>query len=491
MWKLYLLLAILLTSCSANSQVSEFGNLYNGFIYPDSTMRKLSHIVDSLNLKFKVCDFNKVFYSKPIAKAHLIYVKGSKSKKVIKDMKAKMTYDEIVAKYKCDIEIKDVLLVKFKYKNYEEEEVVEFSAYKMGVNAVRDLELTEPWKKYEKLFKNDWIYRHDKRTKYSEEDLTAYFLTEDMYCKAIPKQYASMLQYSDCLVDTNAQIYFDKAKKTGRYYGYEKNEKVNAFIQFVHKNTNHPEYSETDTLYYEKYRVWDSLRIKRCDSLRMVNSDFDVLLTEAISEALIHGGTNDEFEEYVGRYSSAKTELQLKRNRIVVGGCSMDQSPRIHALNIAVLSANTINWEIFLRSHLDIMNDRFERVSDGSYAWAGRKTYIGELEALNINVPDLILGICLRSENVNNNHYYGSISRIGRALSESKQKDLLESKMLEMIKSPELDEFNRLLMYFLMANYIHNLDSIETKKETASKAFDALKTLPSYLVSNAEPLKFK
>lgn len=90
-----------------------------------------------------------------------------------------------------------------------------------------------------------------------------------------------------------------------------------------------------------------------------------------------------DFEEYVSCYKSPKVALELKRSRIVVGGCSQDMSPRVHAMNIALLSAETINWEIFLRSHLDIMNDNFERMSDGSYAWAGRKTYIKELEVLD------------------------------------------------------------------------------------------------------------
>jgi len=76
----------------------------------------------------------------------------------------------------------------------------------------------------------------------------------------------------------------------------------------------------------------------------------------------------------------------------------MDSSPRYHELSIAELAEETVNWEIFLRSHLDIMNDNFNRMSDGSYAWAGRKTYIKELEILYINVLDLVLGISIRIE---------------------------------------------------------------------------------------------
>jgi len=44
----------------------------------------------------------------------------------------------------------------------------------------------------------------------------------------------------------------------------------------------------------------------------------------------------------------------------------MDESPRTHARAIALLAAETNNWDILLRAHIDIMNDRFERRSDGS-----------------------------------------------------------------------------------------------------------------------------
>jgi (2Fe-2S) ferredoxin len=42
----------------------EFKTYRNGLIYSRNTMNKLERIVESLNLKYKVCDFNKVFNSK-------------------------------------------------------------------------------------------------------------------------------------------------------------------------------------------------------------------------------------------------------------------------------------------------------------------------------------------------------------------------------------------------------------------------------------------
>lgn len=210
------------------------------------------------------------------------------------------------------------------------------------------------------------------------------------------------------------------------------------------------------------------------------DANFTTLFNEALEEALATGGSSDEFAE---RYHSKKTALQLKRGRIVVGGCSQDNRPRLHALNIAMLSVATVNWEIFLRSHLDIMNDRFQRVSDGSYAWAARKTYIRELEVLDIDILNLLLGISLRIENPSINHYYGSIRRISRALAETSQKEIIEAKMLQMISGEGLDDFNRVLIYYLFLNYNYCLEDKGKQAANQSKLAEAVNTLPAYLAA--------
>ncbi len=157
--------------------------------------------------------------------------------------------------------------------------------------------------------------------------------------------------------------------------------------------------------------------------------------------------------------------LDTMRNTLVRGYCSMDNRPRMHAVNIALVSAETTNWEVFLRAHLDIMNDRFDRVSDGSYAWAARKTYLRELEELDINVIDLIIGISLRIENPVKNHYYGSIGRLGRALSESQQKDEFIAEMSRIIEDKELDYYNRIITYWLFKSMINWTEDEELQKQ--------------------------
>lgn len=169
------------------------------------------------------------------------------------------------------------------------------------------------------------------------------------------------------------------------------------------------------------------------------------------------------------------------RSTRVVGFCSMDNRPRLHAVNIALLSAETYDWSVFLKAHLDIMNDRFERVSDGSYAWGARNTYIKEIEDLNIDVASLLFGITFRMEDASANHYFGSIRRIGRALAESKNKEQLEQSMLSIMSDQSLDDYNRLLFYFLFLNYNNYVSDETIKQENELKLKTAVKTFPSYI----------
>jgi hypothetical protein len=217
------------------------------------------------------------------------------------------------------------------------------------------------------------------------------------------------------------------------------------------------------------------------DSLGKNDPRFKVLLQAAAEECLTNGGHEEDLEEYAGKYLSRKMELELKRHRIVYGQCSRDNSPRRHALNIALLSAETASWEVFLRAHLDIMNDRFRRNSDASYAQAKRQTYIRELEVLDINVTDLLLGICLMAENTGQNHYYGDIFRIGRALSETEHSQEVENRMLGMIRDTTLDDFNRLRMFYLFRNYNYYLNNKTQQHFNNAKLADACKTFPPYM----------
>lgn len=174
--------------------------------------------------------------------------------------------------------------------------------------------------------------------------------------------------------------------------------------------------------------------------------------------------------------------LDTLRSMHVVGYCSQDTRPREHALAIATVAAHTTQWPVFLRAHLDVLNDRFARRSDGNYAYGTRQTYLKELEVLNINVPDLLLGITLRVEHPKDHHYLGSIGRLGRAVVESKDRAAIAERLLFMIQDPQLDDFNRRIAANFYWSYLHYLPEEDASLEAGIASFRvAFATLPVYL----------
>lgn len=183
--------------------------------------------------------------------------------------------------------------------------------------------------------------------------------------------------------------------------------------------------------------------------------------------------------EYYSTWRKQKLLKDMQSVR-VIGNCSGDGRPRINAMNIAVLSAATANWQVFLRAHLDILNDRFERLSDGSYAWKSRGTYLRELEELEINVPDMMFGILLRVSEEAPGHYRGNIHRVGRALAESRDRSLIENRFCAFIADSLLDNYNRMIMAYTFQSYIQYIPD-DDKEAVLNRFMEAIGTLPENL----------
>jgi len=516
--KTNLIIVLCFVTFLSKGQTGEFDIHKNGLIYSESAVGKLKHIVDSLNLKFKVCNSNKVYYTSKQTLGHYIILEKNKVQEALKDIKSNISYEAFLTKYPKAVTEEKVVVIQSQYTDYDKSKLIAFHNLRLGKKY--NHEITFPEKEALDI-KGNWIFNYKEKTNYSNEEVEAFYLLEPFKSHPLPAKYSKLIQYSECLVDTTAQVFYDKAKDSGvRYFDTLPN-KASRFNEYVEHILKRPTFEMEkfdilvgmDTINFEKpfkklskkkreehlkksvaveaeykvfnekMQVWQATRWTRVDSLQVNDAKFMPMLTEAFAEAKEKQTGEDEFEDYVGRYIGKEAELELKRNRRVIGGCSMDQSPRIHAFNIALLSAETTKWEIFLHSHLDIMNDRFDRVSDGSWAQEGRSTYIKELEVLNINVLDLIVGISLRVENPAQNHYYGSINRIGRALAESNDKPAIENVLTDMISDNELDDYNRILMYFLYDNYVYNLKDEQWKARNTEKLKTVVNQLPDYVVA--------
>ena len=402
-------LSVIIASVFITIQVfaqAEFETYKNGLIYSEKTMDKLENIVDSLNLKYKVCDLNKVFYSKSQTIGHIVRLDTNDIKQAKEDMNKNISFESFIIKYPNATIEKNVLIVKYQYENYKDEDVVEYSEVDLNSNYGMEIQKVNKDNLYNKEVKNTWVYDYGEKTEYSKESINAFYFPDSFKNIPIDLKYCRQIGYSDCLIDTSSTKFMKNTKQG----------------------------------WVDLPKNWQDLNLKKKEKL----------LTEM-------------------------------RSTKVVGGCSQDSRPREHAMNIALLSAETTNWEVFLKSHLDIMNDRFDRVSDGSYAFAQRKTYIKELEELDINVLDLLMGISMRIENPATNHYYGSIGRLGRAITESKNKKEFENQILSMVEDAKLDDYNRVVAYFLFISYNNHLDDKTEHEENIKKVKLSISKLPNYI----------
>ncbi|HMU10139.1 MAG TPA: hypothetical protein PKC54_09045 [Ferruginibacter sp.] len=489
------MLRLIITLCffsiyCCNAQINnngEFTVYNNGLIYSPVTMNQLTSIVDSLNLKFKRCDLTRPYYAKSQAIGNHLSLEKGNIKEALKDMADNMSFEDFLKKYKNAEADYRMLIVKYRYKeSYSDKWVVEFSGETMTDYGGYEIRIEDDPGYYDRPLQGKWIVKYYAKDEYTAESLVAFYITNEFESQKIPEKYASMIMYSDCVIDTTADIFTEKAKRTGLFEedadkNYRKTKRF-AFNNYIEQNTKHITEKTVPAAYgMYKWMALDSMKKAWINQKLVPTEKFKQLLADAVNEAKQkQHATDNEFENYVATYVSKADALELKRNRRVMGMCSMDQSPRYHALNIAMLSAETVNWQVFLRAHLNIMNDRFERASDGSYAWAQRQTYIKELEELNIEVQELLLGISFRIENPVDKHYYGSINRLGRALAETKERVQFENEILNIIKDGGLDAYNRMLMHYLYLNYIYYLPEKEARLASLVKLEEADRSLPDF-----------
>ena len=465
---------------TGKSYNGEFEVYSNGLIYSPHTMAQLTHIVDSLNLRFKRCDLSKPYFSMRQGTANFIETDEKTAKAALADIRAGISYEAFVKKYPKAKKQEQLLTLMDTYENegkwYTRFSGVSIEGYSDPgiVIEAGDLMPAVP-------LQNRWIYEKD--TKYG---FSAVYLTAEPVAAPLPEKYARMLLYADCVVDTSTDISLvsrDDTDYFGRDPSFEKGyskTKLYAFLHYLQEQTKHITARQLPAGYKDlQWLGIDSMKKALVHYELSRTEKFKQLLADAVKEYREKNtGSSDEFEYYVALYQSKPLALQMKRSRRVVGMCSQDQAPRYHALNIAMLSAETLNWETFLRAHLNIMNDRFERMTDGSYAYAGRKTYIRELEELNIDVNDLMFGISLRSSNTASKHYYGSINRLGRAIAETKNSSLMESAMVDAIKDSSLDTYNRFLVFRLFENYSFYLHEKDQRLAAYAKLKEVLTSLP-------------
>ncbi len=460
---LFLLLVLqFINGCQAQDSAilrDEFDNTGNGLMYADSTMRSLRHLVDSLNIRFKSCPAHSQYLSQPQAIMNTVVFSSTTNdlKEIQKDIRNGMNYTSLVEKYASLTDRKDTGRLYIRtIKNDPGGEADEEGNYYYstgnpaeGYSADYSLNNARRVKTYGK-----WLISYTTKDKHNNSfELACRYIPGQWKQQPIPEEYSNYIAYVDCMIDTSTVIYMAEKTNTPPF----SREKI-AALEDLNNYLNRAmkiKRGKTEDRY--EYDYFTEAKLSYANAHLKKDAAFNELVALAADACIEQNAGGNVFEELVADFISGKKALEIKRHRRVTGLCSMDNSPRIHARNIAILAATTNSWDIFLRAHLDIMNDRFDRMSDGSYAYGGRETYLHELELLNLDIIDLMLGLSLRASNTSGNHYNGTIWRLGRALAETSNANLFELKAIQIMKDNRLDDFNRGLIFMLYNSYLYYL----------------------------------
>lgn len=477
-----ILLTVLLgISVCCNAQMpnnTEFTIHSNGLIYSPDDMKVLGRLVDSLNIRFKSCALDRTYTSYAQAPLYMVVFnsKTDNLKTLRDELKAEKDFDYIINKYAGFIKTKELDKLIVKVERRGEQPYFLVGSPSLGYE-------TNGYVEHAFIGKSKWAFSYFPKDDGNTNVLNCYYLPAQFSMQKIPDQYAKLIQYVDCMVDTSASIMLFRREETRRY-------EKNGFIDSLNRYVNEKMGLKRKKPYHEYDYFTPAKSLYANQNLRN-DPAFEKLVLQAVDDCIQKNRGSEFLEDLAEPFIPKSKLLDMKRRRQVMGMCSMDERPRIHAQQIAMLSAETHNWDIFLRAHLDIMNDYFDRVSDGSWAFAKRQTYLKELEELGLEVTDLMIGLTLRSPAVASNHYHGNIWRLGRALSESKYKNDFENRVQQMLKDKELDEFNRGLLFVLYSSYLNHLPAEREREERMSKLKSDISSYPEVLHTGINSLKAK
>lgn len=462
-------------------QRAEFTKFANGLIYDDTTISRLKHIVDSLHIRYRRCDMNRTYYSMPQAKGFYLKMTSGNFKEAYNDIQNNISLEDFYKKYPSAVIDSNQLITISQYKN-----TISVTPHSTGKRSHGAFHLDTGWVNMQKHSKygdigriGNWVYGYYVNDRNIPYEIMAIYLETPLKTSVLPGRYSTRILYADCMVDTTTNI-FTSTASSGRWFEEKHGPKYEELEKLIIKTAGKSPYEYAVMRGGKAVDTFMGYQLSREPQVKKL---FNEAVEEALQSEYI---TSDWFESSTQRYYSKNAALALKRNRRVTGSCSRDERPREHLFEIALLAAETANWQVFLRAHLDIMNDRVDRMSDGSYAWGSRNTYLKELEELDINVHELMLAISIAINNPASNHYFGDVGRLGRAFAEAKDRTKLEQNILEMIADNELDDYNRLRMHYLFLNYVYYLPEKAARQAALQKLENADKNLPAYLYSKME-----
>lgn len=447
-------------------QLGEFNIYDNGLVYDTPTMDKLGKMVDSLNLNFKTST-PKRYWS--LEQGYGTYVSTfADSVEAHEVMTGAMTLEKLLTMFPSALVEKDIWIAKERIGRFDKKIIQYFSTLAPVHVSVPDVASNDK--------STGWVFE------YEYPSLECLYV-DHLRATEIPAAYATFIQYVDCLIDTSATI-FPAAKKSRLDALPENKSALKQFLALAMDFEPEPkepkEYTDDASRqrwyeYVDAYENWDDRRLTALD-LKMEDSAHVRLLNDALDEALTHY-SDVSIDEYAARYLPPARALSLERSYRIFVKCGSDKRPMRHAKAICKLAVKANQWDIFLRAHLDVMNEYFYRYNEPDDLTC-RKTYTKELEQLGVNSTDLFVGVCLRARNVSINHYGGSTATMGRALAESVYSSNAVNLLLAMVMDERLDLLNRTATAHMLHACHRELANTPAYQANQEREKQAIATLP-------------
>ncbi len=279
----------------------------------------------------------------------------------------------------------------------------------------------------------------------------------------LDSQIASYIDYSDLIIGNEKIFKFPESSEIPDSVFNP----IDSLFTFFNIQTKKPNrikdepYSE----FKERLNHWDSIKQDISDSIFINSKLYRNLLIEAKKFAFEIHSSNSFLEHLVDRYISKEESFSLMRISPMSGKQSFDSSPINQQLRLCKTAAELSNWNVFIMSLINIMDDNMSRLVDNSLVRESRKTYFSEIEKLPIDLPKLLIGMSLKSSNVNDTHYWGSGDRIAKSISNSSYSEILVESLIDVIRREDIDQFNKLHFHNILKNveYFSNDEQLKEK----------------------------
>ncbi|MDN3594212.1 hypothetical protein [Zunongwangia endophytica] len=470
------------------------GNIFcQNSIINKSDIPKLDSIINDLEGNYNQ-SYTPNFYSLPQTTATYFKIITKEPNNFLSELKKSENIEQLQNKFKGLQIDKDLLIIKNDYLNYKNEKNLQIKSFEIG-KSQRHIIDNQNYRIEIFLNKkqNNRIYFSSYQEKWSEHKestiIKGFYLNDEFNSVAIPKRLSDWINYTDLIVKPETAIFYDNDDKSNEFRPYKRTI-IDSLVSYYELKTNKPPYRKEQDYIARRNELneWLSKKDKFADSLYTNDSNFKNLLLGALDYAEKNKVSNGDLEDFTTQLISKKRALELMRQNRQVGSCSFDNGPIVQQKRIASLASKTQNWNVFIKSFLNIMNDNVSRNANSNIASNARKTYIEELAQLDIDIDKILLGSNVRIKDTIQTHYFSDGSKIAKAYANlnSDKQGYFENTTFKIIRDKEIDAFNKLHFYNTLKNYQYFVKDSIKKNQLEKYIENLIPFLPKEIKSRIE-----